>query len=51
MTPLTSNNFLSSSQHGFLRNKSSEAVLIKFYDFVTESVDKNLIVYTILFDF
>lgn len=51
MILLTISNSLSCSQHGFLKGKSTETALIKFYDFVTESVDKNLIVDTIFFDF
>ena len=46
---MTTKNSLSHSQHGFLKGKSTETALIKFYDFVTESVDKNLIVDSIFF--
>ena len=42
---------ISDSQHGFVAGKSTDTVLIKFYDFVTRNVDQGRVVDAIFFDF
>lgn len=43
-------NFFSPNQHGFLPNKSTETVLIKFTDFIYRSIDNNKITIAIFLD-
>ena len=48
---LSNNSKLNTSQHGFLKGKSTDTILLHFYDYVTGKVDKNLLVDCIFFDF
>ena len=48
---LSANDLISQSQHGFLKGKSTDTILIRFYDFVTNAIDQNLLVDSIFFDF
>ena len=47
---LAKNNLIRESQHGFQAGKSTDTLLIKFYDFVTDKIDKNMIVDAVFFD-
>ena len=42
---------ITDSQHGFTTGKSTDTILIKFYDYVTNCVDRGLVVDSIFFDF
>ena len=46
---LVQNNLLNGSQHGFLPGKSTDTILLKFYDYVTENVDKGFVVDAVFF--
>ena len=48
---LVLNNVLNDTQHGFLPGKSTDTILLKFYDYVTENVDKGLAVDAVFFDY
>ena len=48
---LSLNSSINASQHGFVSGKSTETLLLKFYDYVTDRVDKGEVVDTIFFDF
>ena len=48
---LTRQSLLLDTQHGFRFGFSTDTVLLYFYDYVTEYLDKNLIVDSIFFDF
>ena len=39
------------SQHGFLKGRSTDTLLLKFYDYVTSNIDANRIVDAVFFDF
>ena len=45
------NSLLSDSQHGFMRGRSTDTILLSFYDFITSEMDSNKIVDAIFFDF
>ncbi|MEL7307440.1 MAG: reverse transcriptase domain-containing protein, partial [Pseudomonadota bacterium] len=48
---LLCHNVINESQHGFVGGKSTDTLLMHFYDFVTESVDDNRVVDCVFFDF
>jgi hypothetical protein len=48
---ISENDIITSSQHGFQAGLSTDTILLTFYDYVTKSLDDNLIVDTIYFDF
>ena len=48
---LRENSVISCTQHGFQSGRSTESLLLQFYDFVTSELDSNMIVETIFFDF
>lgn len=48
---LIDQNKISNTQHGFISGKSTDTILLKFYDFVTDCVDRNKVVDCIFFDF
>ena len=39
------------SQHGFTTGKSTDTILIKYYDYITDSVESGRVVDSIFFDF
>ena len=47
---IVENKLILDSQHGFRRGKSTDTILMKFYDFVTDKTDKHMIVDAIFFD-
>ena len=50
-TFLKSHNIINCSQHSFSRGKSTDTLLLSFYDFVTDCLDRNLAVDSVFFDF
>ena len=48
---LHQNRLISDSQHGFRVGKSTDTILLCFYDYVTKKMDSNMIVDAIFFDF
>ncbi|MEL7307933.1 MAG: reverse transcriptase family protein [Pseudomonadota bacterium] len=48
---LTKNSVIKCSQHGFTHGKSTDTLLISFYDYVTDCLDRNLAVDSVFFDF
>lgn len=48
---INSNELLSDSQHGFRKGRSTDTLMINFYDYVTERIDSNMIIDAIFFDF
>ena len=48
---LLDNNLLSSTQHGFVKGRSTETAGLFFYDFLTKSLDAHLCVDTIFLDY
>lgn len=48
---LRSNNKLLDTQHGFLSRRSTDTIMLKFYDYVTDNLDNNLLTDCIFFDF
>jgi hypothetical protein len=48
---LSSNNALKDSQHGFRSGRSTDTILLNFYDNITDCVDRGLVIDSIFFDF
>ena len=48
---LETSDLILQSQHGFRKGRSTDTLLLSFYDFVTQAIDTNNIVDTIFFDF
>ena len=48
---LNSNNLIVNSQHGFQAGKSTDTILLSFYDYVTDCLDRNKVIDAIFFDF
>ena len=48
---LRQNNIISSTQHGFQAGRSTDSILLQFYDYVTREVDSGRMVETVFFDF
>jgi hypothetical protein len=44
-------NLINKTQHGFQNGKSTDTILLKFYDYVSQEVDDNKIVDVVYFDF
>ena len=48
---LSQNDLINQSQHGFLQGRSTDTILLKFYDYVTDCMDRNLVVDAVFLDF
>lgn len=48
---IASLNLISDSQHGFTPGKSTDSLFVNFYDYITDCLDKNLVIDCIFFDF
>jgi hypothetical protein len=48
---LNNNNIISDTQHGFCSGRSTDTIMLKFYDYLTDALDKNQIVDCVFFDF
>jgi hypothetical protein len=48
---LLTNKIINDTQHGFIAQKSTDTILLRFYDYVTDMVDRNMVVDTVFFDF
>ena len=48
---LAERNFTTGTQHGFVSRRSTDTMLLKFYEYVTDRVDQGLIVDAVFFDF
>ncbi|MEL7309490.1 MAG: reverse transcriptase family protein, partial [Pseudomonadota bacterium] len=51
VTYLNENRKLLNSQHGFCPGKSTDTILLEFYDYVTYNLDKNKLVDCVYFDY
>jgi hypothetical protein len=47
---LSIHHIITDTQHGFVPRKSTETILLNFYDYVTDKVDNNMVVDAIFFD-
>ena len=48
---LSLNGIISDTQHGFVPRRSTDTILLRFYDFITNNVDNNMVIDAIFFDF
>ena len=48
---LFNRHFITDSQHGFVSGRSTDTMLLKFYDYVTDKVDNGMVVDSVFFDF
>lgn len=48
---LTTHSIIKCSQHGFTHGKSTDTLLISYYDYVTRCLDRNLAIDSVFFDF
>jgi hypothetical protein len=51
MEYLSTYNLINATQHGFVPQRSTETILLEYYDYVSDRVDNNMMIDTIFFDF